>query len=209
MRAFGDYCYKWPVDTIKKSGLTRAFGSQIIPPNYITPPYLIVEPDVTKVSISPDSENSKVTKRIIILATDGLWEQFETSRCAIKQLFRHDLIINSAQIDNTQANLNQFNFESGLTLNEINKKLNRKGLPRSTSFEEFTNDYEMLSIDTNSCTYLLRHSLGNDTSVTDSNINPQVQRIQQHRKLVSFLTLPEHLVRNFRDDISLIVIKFE
>lgn len=92
LRAFGDYCYKWPVDKIKRSGLTRAFGSQIIPPNYITPPYLVVEPDVTKFNITSDCNHndSKERKRVVIMATDGLWEQFETSRGVIEQVFKHD-----------------------------------------------------------------------------------------------------------------------
>ena len=51
LRAFGDYNYKWTVEKMKKLGLTRAFGSHVIPPYYLTPPYLNATPDIEEINI--------------------------------------------------------------------------------------------------------------------------------------------------------------
>ncbi|VDO10248.1 unnamed protein product [Rodentolepis nana] len=76
-RAFGDVRYKWPADRIHKlnerliqedtcsSDLLNAFDA--LPSPYISPPYLIVKPDVSKFSLKPND-------RYLVLATDGLWD---------------------------------------------------------------------------------------------------------------------------------------
>src|SRR5205085_2788417 len=65
-------------------------------------------------------------------------------------------------------------------------------------------------VDGNRATYLLRSSLSPlDMTMYDhmSVDSLDVKRLY-HQKLVSYLTLPESVVRNFRDDISLIVVRF-
>lgn len=140
--------------------MTRAFGPHIIPPNYYTPPYLIVEPEITKFSLA----NIQNEESFIILATDGLWEQFANARQILKTVVKHKIKL-------------------------------RRG-------EEETDIF-----DRNSATYLLRNALGQThlKSYDPHILTEEIVR-QQHERLVSFLTLPQSVVRNFRDDISLIII---
>lgn len=140
--------------------MTRAFGPHIIPPHYYTPPYLIVEPEITKFSLA----NIQNEESFIILATDGLWEQFANARQILKTVVKHKIKL-------------------------------RRG-------EEETDIF-----DRNSATYLLRNALGQThlKSYDPHILTEEIVR-QQHERLVSFLTLPQSVVRNFRDDISLIII---
>ena len=163
LRAFGDFSYKWTTSEMQ-SYLTRAFGPHIIPPNYHTPPYLIVEPEITKFSLANEEANNE--ESFIILATDGLWEQFANVRQIMKIVVKHKL------------------------------KLRRE--------EEESNIF-----DCNSATYLLRNALG-QTHLKSYDPHVQTEEIvrQQHERLVTFLTLPQAVVRNFRDDITVIVIYF-
>ena len=52
-RAFGDFKFKWPEETIN-----AAFGGilskqELAPPNYKTPPYLTATPEVTSHKLTP------------------------------------------------------------------------------------------------------------------------------------------------------------
>lgn len=91
LRAFGDYSFKWTIDQMKQLGLTKAFGPHIIPAHYRTPPYLTAEPDVKIVNLAEEAEEGMANRldRFVVIATDGLWEQFETSRGVIKTVNRH------------------------------------------------------------------------------------------------------------------------
>ncbi|KAM3188445.1 hypothetical protein ACTXT7_000271 [Hymenolepis weldensis] len=76
-RAFGDVRYKWPADRLQKltehlsqggnfnSDLVSAF--EALPSPYISPPYLITKPEVSKFVLKPND-------RYLVLATDGLWD---------------------------------------------------------------------------------------------------------------------------------------
>lgn len=152
LRAFGDFNYKWPVERMRASGLVSAYGSHVIPPNYLTPPYLIVEPTVEKVCLTSDD-------KFIVLATDGLWEQFDSSREVVYQMF----------------------------------------VPHDVNIDECRTGRDL-----NAATHLIRRALATNPVPYDHADDEQIE-MMEHERLVSFLTLPESVVRNFRDDISIIV----
>lgn len=169
-RAFGDFCYKWPADIIKACGLTRAFGAGIIPPGYDTPPYLIAEPEVKAFNLNEqidlDNENNDNSNhggsqqdRYLILATDGLWELFESSRDVIETIIDH-------------------------SNNSIHDE-----------------DY-----DANCATHILRSALCAGP-YQDISLDRERMRKLYHIRLESTLTLPKSVVRNFRDDISIALLK--
>ena len=63
LRAFGDFKFKWPVELIE-----RVLGKSALNlPNYKSPPYLTVVPEIT---------HHRLTTRdkFMVLATDGLWD---------------------------------------------------------------------------------------------------------------------------------------
>uniref|UniRef100_A0A665XA16 Si:ch211-15p9.2 n=1 Tax=Echeneis naucrates TaxID=173247 RepID=A0A665XA16_ECHNA len=73
-RAFGDVRFKWRPEMLSRLYETRpdvlsAVGEAIrVPlPNYLTPPYLSAQPEVTRHHIRP-------ADKFLVLATDGLWE---------------------------------------------------------------------------------------------------------------------------------------
>lgn len=198
-RSFGDFCYKWETEKIKRVGLTRAFGSHIIPPHYRTPPYLIADPEISKFSLSYKTKNT-VGSRFIVMATDGLWEQFQSSRCVVKQLFRHDNIYNSIKNFNLSKEEDQGKVCSSILSGRTQESINDENDALNST------ETSRLIVDSNRSTYLLRAALGTDQSA-DGNLYDPLERFNdQHTRLVTFLTLPKHLVRNFRDDISLIVL---
>lgn len=164
-RAFGDFNYKWPADLIKVCGITRAFGSGVIPANYNTPPYLTAEPDVTEVPIKVENsahEQSQNHGRNLTIATDGLWELFESSRDVVETVVNHT--INTSQ---------------------------------DTAFETY---------DGNCATHLLRTALCSGSHQDCGKDIEELKRLY-HIRLESTLTLPQSVVRNFRDDISIILLK--
>lgn len=168
-RAFGDFTYKWPADVIRSLGITRAFGSGIIPSSYETPPYLITEPDVRVIQINEsdlssvgENGNSINQNKYLVMATDGLWELFESSRDVVEAIVEHSL---NANVEGNEE------------------------------------DY-----DTNRATYILRSALSNGPN-PDISMDPEKLRRLHHLRLESTLTLPKSVVRNFRDDISIILLK--
>ncbi|XP_017492586.1 PREDICTED: pyruvate dehydrogenase [acetyl-transferring]-phosphatase 1, mitochondrial-like [Rhagoletis zephyria] len=245
LRAFGDFSFKWSVEKMKQLGITRAFGSHIIPTHYKTPPYLTAEPEITKLSLVEDAdecageEDTIQLDRFIILATDGLWEQFEGARKVVQAVNRYRQNVQQ-QIDAfTSANLFKFddskdgdskdleedsdNDDSPLTIGKIVDRLRKKVTdPPAAIFERITADDDLIE-DINCGTYLLRTALS-DTSAGGLTSDGELayeeeekekfshhedqyeQQRKRHDKLVGFLTLPQSVVRNFRDDISLIVI---
>lgn len=198
LRAFGDFSFKWSIEKMKKLGLTRAFGSHVIPHYYLTPPYLTCKPEIDELSlINGDTE----TDRFIILATDGLWDHFESSRKVIKCVNRHrKKLIKQEENDAKDGN----HFDDSLTLGEINDVLKTRAKPAITSFDEITAEDDLID-DTNCATHLIRTALGGSPSL-DAHLDQYQQQQQRHSRIVTYLTLPQSVVRNFRDDISLIVI---
>lgn len=80
LRAFGDFRYKWPLDILKKY-VVPYYGEHVIPPNYLTPPYLTAEPEISFHTITPRD-------RFLIIATDGIWD-FMTATQAVKLVGEH------------------------------------------------------------------------------------------------------------------------
>lgn len=66
LRAFGDFRFKWDVETIQKT-LGPVLGSNAAPRNYHTPPYLTVMPEV---------KDHRLTARdkFLVVGSDGLWD---------------------------------------------------------------------------------------------------------------------------------------
>lgn len=80
LRAFGDFRYKWPLDILKKY-VVPYYGDHVIPANYLTPPYLTAEPEISYHTITPRD-------RFLIIATDGIWD-FMTATQAVKLVGEH------------------------------------------------------------------------------------------------------------------------
>ncbi|RWS30371.1 Pyruvate dehydrogenase [acetyl-transferring]-phosphatase 1-like protein [Leptotrombidium deliense] len=203
LRAFGDYCYKWSVDKIKKVGLTRAFGPHIIPPHYYTPPYLIADPEITVFDpFVPGSES----KKFVVLATDGLWEQFESATNLVDSVIKQQTTL--AKKEGSESEKMSHKFSEGTSLTTINDYLTVNAKPQKTDFNDSLNIDGEHEFDSNCCTYLIRSALGACPVHSDPHFDEcEIQR--QHRRLVTFLTLPESVVRNFRDDISVILTHFK
>lgn len=236
LRAFGDFSFKWSVEKMKYLGLTRAFGSHVIPTFYRTPPYLSVEPEITIFNLEQDGE--LWLDRFIIMATDGLWEQFDSPRKVVKAVNRYRrnwskqiVTYASAKVFHIDENSNQ---ERKLTLKQIANRLREQVKEEAaTIFQPVTADDDLIE-DINCSTFLLRTALS-DISIQAPNrpntgrsgemeteireeleqrdeekfshhVDQYEQQRRRHSKLVSYLTLPQSVVRNFRDDISVIVI---
>ncbi|KAI3369600.1 hypothetical protein L3Q82_024490 [Scortum barcoo] len=73
-RAFGDVRFKWSAEMLNRVYETRldvlsavSEAVRMLPPHYLTPPYLSAQPEVTHHHIKP-------ADKFLVLATDGLWE---------------------------------------------------------------------------------------------------------------------------------------
>lgn len=164
-RAFGDFNYKWTIDSIKNCGLPKAFGPNVVPKNYKSPPYLIVDPEITEIPLQQSNQNEfgKKRNRFIIMATDGLWEQFDSSKEVV------------------QAIAEQYSL--------LQTKNN---------------------VDLNSATHLMRAALKSGPNFEHrSSTGDDELSMRYHTRLQSLLTLPQSIVRNFRDDISVVVLKLQ
>ncbi|XP_068171977.1 pyruvate dehydrogenase [acetyl-transferring]-phosphatase 1, mitochondrial-like isoform X2 [Antennarius striatus] len=140
-RAFGDFRFKWSAEMLSRLYETRADVlsavsevSRMPPPHYLTPPYLIAEPEVTRHVIRPSD-------KFLVLASDGLWELMH--RQTVVQLVGDQLTGLQQQRPIIPG--------TGMTLGTLQRLLlDRKG--------------RVLSVleDQNASTHLLRHTLGND-----------------------------------------------
>ena len=198
LRAFGDFGYKWPVSVIRSVGLIKAFGPRVIPPFYHTPPYLTAEPEVTSFDLKT-VEDAKLS--FLILATDGLWEQFGSSREVTDVLWRYHRLNKSLSNQGEESSLeNEDTIELPPPPGQENQEM---------SFKD--DEIPVEEMDGNQATYLLRSSLcQSEYDQSSSFSGPDAHDIRRfiHNKLVAELTLPASVVRNFRDDISLLVVRF-
>lgn len=80
LRAFGDFRYKWPLETLK-STVVPHYGIQAIPQYYYTPPYLTAEPEISYHVIQPHD-------RFVVIASDGIWD-FMTPMQVVKLVGEH------------------------------------------------------------------------------------------------------------------------
>lgn len=76
LRGFGDVTFKWSLELQQSILSSLESGAdldslhmyQYTPPNYLTPPYLDVTPEITFHKLRPQD-------RFLILGTDGLWDE--------------------------------------------------------------------------------------------------------------------------------------
>ncbi|XP_064556360.1 pyruvate dehydrogenase [acetyl-transferring]-phosphatase 1, mitochondrial [Drosophila montana] len=168
LRAFGDYRYKWPVETLQQK-VVPMFGEQVLPPNYYTPPYLTARPDVQQHELCAND-------KFLVIASDGLWD-FLTPSEVVSLVGEHI---------NSKKTMEPMRLPPGnVTLQQISERLaeRKAGLTRKP-------------IDQNAATHLIRHALG----ATDYGI--------EHSKISYYLSLPQDVVRLYRDDITITVIYF-
>ena len=71
LRAFGDFRYKWPLDTLKT--IAEQYHENVLPPFYYTPPYLSAIPEIRHHILTPRD-------RFLVIATDGLWDMMSPTQ---------------------------------------------------------------------------------------------------------------------------------
>ncbi|XP_026163665.1 pyruvate dehydrogenase [acetyl-transferring]-phosphatase 1, mitochondrial-like isoform X2 [Mastacembelus armatus] len=140
-RAFGNIRFKWSAEMLNRLYETRpdilsvvSEAARMLPPHYLTPPYLSAEPEVTQYHIRP-------ADKFLVLATDGLWELMH--RQTVIQLVGEHLTGLQKQGPVIPS--------VGMTLGALQRLLlERRG--------------RVLSVleDQNTATHLLRHALGDD-----------------------------------------------
>ncbi|XP_022106633.1 pyruvate dehydrogenase [acetyl-transferring]-phosphatase 1, mitochondrial-like [Acanthaster planci] len=167
LRAFGDVRYKWS-QSLQHQVLNPWFGTNVIPKNFHTPPYLIATPEVIHHRLTPDD-------RFLILATDGLWD-FLTPEKAVSLV--GEFLLMSDKVGNFRPP------STDMTLEHIHQMLSRRKAalwPR----------------DDNVATHLIRYALGG------------VHNRFDHHRLANTLSLPDNVVRQYRDDITVTVVFFQ
>ncbi|UYV80405.1 PDP1 [Cordylochernes scorpioides] len=165
-RAFGDFMYKWDMDTQHKY-LVPHFGYVVSPSQYLTPPYLTASPEIIHYRLTPRD-------KFLVLATDGLWDE----------MLPHKVVKFVGEHMNGNQTLDLLRLpKRNMSLKDIDHILHTRQVGLTTK-----------PLDKNAATHLIRNALGR----TEYGI--------EHSRLSTMLTLPDEIVRNFRDDISIIVI---
>ncbi|XP_055365707.1 pyruvate dehydrogenase [acetyl-transferring]-phosphatase 2, mitochondrial [Betta splendens] len=140
LRAFGDVRFKWSRELQQSilgnldSRVDLDFLSlyQYTPPNYLTPPYLDANPEITYHKLRPQD-------RFLILGTDGLWDELGSEE-AVRLVGEHLSGIH------LQAPLSL--SERRLKLGQIHELLLKRRARASPA------------LDSNAATHLIRHGLG-------------------------------------------------
>ncbi len=89
LRAFGDVRFKWSHELQQSILASLESGVdldslnlyQYTPPNYLTPPYLDVAPEISYHKLRPQD-------RFLILGTDGLWDELSSEE-AVRLVGEH------------------------------------------------------------------------------------------------------------------------
>ncbi|KAM9854686.1 pyruvate dehydrogenase [acetyl-transferring]-phosphatase 2, mitochondrial [Aulostomus maculatus] len=140
LRAFGDVRFKWSYELQQSilAGLESGVDldslnlSHHTPPNYLTPPYLDVAPEITYHKLRPQD-------RFLILGTDGLWDELKSEE-AVRLVGEHLSGIH------LQAPVSQSERQMKLgQMHELLLKRQARALP---------------ALDTNAATHLIRRALG-------------------------------------------------
>ncbi|XP_051952784.1 pyruvate dehydrogenase [acetyl-transferring]-phosphatase 2, mitochondrial-like [Xyrauchen texanus] len=138
LRAFGDVPFKWSRElqqSVLENGdldLEALNLYQYAPPNYLTPPYLEVTPDVFTHRLRPQD-------RFLILASDGLWDEMN-NEMAVRLVAEHLTGIRlQVPVPVSQLNLGQ--------MRQLLLRRRARGTP---------------ALDLNATTHLIRHALGTD-----------------------------------------------
>ncbi|XP_013867799.1 pyruvate dehydrogenase [acetyl-transferring]-phosphatase 2, mitochondrial [Austrofundulus limnaeus] len=140
LRGFGDVRFKWSHE-LQQSILTSMESGgdldslnlyQYTLPNYLTPPYLDVAPEITYHKLRPQD-------RFLILGTDGLWDELDSEE-AVRLVGEHLSGIH------LQAPVSP--SERQLKLGQMHELLLKRRARASPA------------LDTNAATHLVRHALG-------------------------------------------------
>ncbi|TRY99717.1 hypothetical protein DNTS_016533 [Danionella cerebrum] len=136
LRAFGDVRFKWSRELQQsvlengESDLEALNMYQYAPPNYLTPPYLEVTPEVTFHRLRP-------CDRFLILASDGLWDELSNDE-AVRLVAEHLTGVHQqAPISAEKLNLGQ--------MHQLLLRRRARATP---------------ALDLNAATHLIRHALG-------------------------------------------------
>ncbi|XP_075998558.1 pyruvate dehydrogenase [acetyl-transferring]-phosphatase 2, mitochondrial [Genypterus blacodes] len=138
LRSFGDVRFKWNQELQQsvlaglESGMDQDSLYHYIPPNYLTPPYLSVAPELTYHKLRPQD-------RFLILGSDGLWDELGNEE-AVRLVGEHLSGIH------LQAPVSP--SERQLKLGQMHELLQKRRARASPA------------LDTNSATHLIRHALG-------------------------------------------------
>ncbi|XP_039665810.1 pyruvate dehydrogenase [acetyl-transferring]-phosphatase 2, mitochondrial [Perca fluviatilis] len=140
LRAFGDVRFKWSHELQQSILASLEPGVdldslnlyQYTPPNYLTPPYLDVAPDITCHKLRPQD-------RFLILGTDGLWDELGNEE-AVQLVGEHLSGIH------LQAPVSP--SERQMKLGQMHELLLKRQARASPA------------LDTNAATHLIRHALG-------------------------------------------------
>ncbi|XP_028287844.1 pyruvate dehydrogenase [acetyl-transferring]-phosphatase 2, mitochondrial [Parambassis ranga] len=140
LRAFGDVRFKWSRELQQSILASLESGVdldslnlyQYTPPNYLTPPYLDVAPEITYHKLRPQD-------RFLILGTDGLWDELRSEE-AVRLIGEHLSGIH------LQAPVSP--SEKQLKLGQMHELLLKRQARASPA------------LDTNAATHLIRHALG-------------------------------------------------
>ncbi|XP_041794261.1 pyruvate dehydrogenase [acetyl-transferring]-phosphatase 2, mitochondrial isoform X1 [Chelmon rostratus] len=140
LRAFGDVRFKWSRELQQSILASLESGVdldslnlyQYTPPNYLTPPYLDVAPEMTYHKLRPQD-------RFLILGTDGLWDELGNEE-AVRLIGEHLSGIH------LQAPVSP--SERQLKLGQMHELLLKRQARASPA------------LDTNAATHLIRHALG-------------------------------------------------
>lgn len=132
LRALGDFRYKWSKEQLLELVVPQ-FGANVMPPHYLTPPYLTGRPEVTHHILTPKD-------RFLILASDGLWDTMSPLQ-VVRLVGEHS---------SGKAFLQPLKLpKHEVTLGELNKMLENRKTGLSTK-----------PLDKNAATHLLRNALG-------------------------------------------------
>ncbi|XP_073327392.1 pyruvate dehydrogenase [acetyl-transferring]-phosphatase 2, mitochondrial isoform X1 [Pagrus major] len=140
LRAFGDVRFKWSHELQQSILASLESGVdldslnlyQYTPPNYLSPPYLDVTPDISYHKLRPQD-------RFLILGTDGLWDELGSEE-AVRLIGEHLSGIH------LQAPVSP--SERQLKLGQMHELLLKRQARASPA------------LDTNAATHLIRHALG-------------------------------------------------
>ena len=132
LRAFGDFKFKWSVETVNQV-LGAILGEHACPPNYKTPPYLTATPEVMYHRLTPRD-------KFLVIGSDGLWDQM-TPMQVVRLVGEH---INGKSVLRPLENL-----PARAKLEDIEKILKTR-----------QNAMRSKPKDTNAATHLLRNALG-------------------------------------------------
>ncbi|KAM9753498.1 pyruvate dehydrogenase [acetyl-transferring]-phosphatase 2, mitochondrial [Menidia menidia] len=140
LRAFGDVRFKWSLELQQSILASLESGVdldslnlyQYTPPNYLTPPYLEVTPEITYHKLRPQD-------RFLILGSDGLWDELSSEE-AVRLVGEH---------------LSGIHLQAPVSASERQLKL---GQMHELLLERRARASPAL--DTNAATHLIRHALG-------------------------------------------------